>query len=96
MVAPLPFDLNEVDPLDAWKSWLPAKNEWSRKWAAHLFRRAAFGAKPDEIARALAEGFPKTLERLLVGAPDANELLGLFTEIGQVLQGNSRTFGCGG
>jgi hypothetical protein len=83
MAAPLPSDLNDVDPFDAWKPWLPAKNEWSRKWAAHLFRRAAFGAKPVEINRALAEGFPKTLERLLVGAPDANEVLELFTEIGQ-------------
>lgn len=83
MVAPLPIDLNNVDPVEAWKPWQPTKAEWSRKWAAHLFRRAGFGATPVEVDRAVAEGFPKSLDKLLLGAPDANELVELFTELGQ-------------
>ncbi len=83
MAAPLPLDLKLVDPVDAWKPWQPTRVEWSRKWAAHLFRRAAFGAKPAELDRALTEGLPKTLERILVGAPDADALLEMYTEAGQ-------------
>jgi hypothetical protein len=50
--------------------------------AAHLFRRAAFGAKPSEIDRALGDGLPKTLDKLLAGAPDAEALLEVYTEAG--------------
>jgi len=83
MATPLPADLNKVDRTEAWKPWTPTADEpWNRKWAAHLFRRAAFGATPAEIDRALTEGFPKTLERLLAGAPDASDLADVFSEAG--------------
>ena len=45
-------DLAKVDPADAWKPWQPAAGEWNRKWVAHLFRRAGFGAS------ALSGGVP--------------------------------------
>src|SRR4051812_38880161 len=46
-MAPLPADLSKVNPADAWQPWLPTADEpWDRKRAAHLFRRAAFGATP--------------------------------------------------
>jgi hypothetical protein len=84
MATPLPADLNKVDRTEAWKPWTPTADEpWDRKWVAHLFRRAAFGATPAEIDRALTDGFPKTLERLLVGAPDAAEWLKFFSETGE-------------
>ena len=68
MAVPLPADLSKVDPTEAWKPWSPtADGRWDRHRAAHLYRRAAFGATPSEIDRALTEGFPKTLERLLKG-----------------------------
>lgn len=38
---------------------------WDRARAAHLYRRAAFGATPDEIERALDEGLDGTVDRLL-------------------------------
>jgi hypothetical protein len=79
----LPADLTQVDPADAWKPWNPGANGWNRKWAAHLYRRAAFGAAPAEMDRALGEGFPKTLERLVAGEPDAAEKLELLNETGQ-------------
>lgn len=79
----LPADLTKVDPADAWKPWNPGTDGWTRKWAAHLYRRAGFGATPTELERALTDGFPKTLDRLLTGEPDAAERLELLTETGQ-------------
>lgn len=38
---------------------------WDEARAAHLYRRAAFGATPDEIERALDEGLEATVDRLL-------------------------------
>lgn len=83
MADALPADLTKVDPADAWKPWNPGTDGWTRKWAAHLYRRAGFGATPAEMDRALADGFPKTLDRLLTGEPDAAERLELLTETGQ-------------
>lgn len=84
MATPLPVDLNKVDREEAWKTWTPTADEpWDRKRIAHLFRRAAFGATPAEIDTALADGFPKTLERLILGRPDADGLLELFSETGE-------------
>ena len=83
-MAALPADLERVDPTEAWTPWTPSRDEpWDRKRASHLFRRAAFGATPAELDRALADGFSKTLERLLKGEPDAADRLELLTESGQ-------------
>ena len=38
---------------------------WDRARAAHLYRRAAFGATPADIERALDEGLEATVDRLL-------------------------------
>jgi hypothetical protein len=81
--APLPSDLSKVDPSDAWKPWQPAAGEWNRKWVAHLYRRAAFGARPAELDKALADGPGKTLDKLLAGEPDAADRLDLLTETGK-------------
>lgn len=80
----LPSELSKVDPADAWKPWQPGSPApWDRKWAAHLFRRATFGATPAEMERAMADGFEKTLARLLAGEPDTAERTDLLTETGQ-------------
>ncbi len=80
--APLPSDISKVDPTEAWAPWQPAAGQWNRKWAAHLYRRAAFGANEARLRNAVADGLPKTLDTLTTGAPDAAELLELFTEAG--------------
>ncbi|HSN69378.1 MAG TPA: DUF1800 domain-containing protein [Thermoanaerobaculia bacterium] len=41
-----------------------ASISWNRESAAHLYRRAAFGATAEEIDRALAEGLDATVARL--------------------------------
>jgi uncharacterized protein (DUF1800 family) len=50
---------------DSWlEPWQPRAGEWDRAAAQHLFRRAGFGARPEELERALAEGPAPTLARL--------------------------------
>ncbi|WP_202920197.1 hypothetical protein [Urbifossiella limnaea] len=46
-------------------------------------RRAAFGPAPTNTARALADGFSRTLDRLLVGEPDAAERLAMCEDAGR-------------
>lgn len=81
--AALPSDLSKVDPADAWKPWQPAAGAFTRKWAAHLFRRAAFGATEARLQLALRDGPAKTLDVLLAGEPDAADRLELLTETGR-------------
>ena len=45
--------------------WQPQAGEWDRSAVLHLFRRAGFGARPEELELALAEGLEPTLARLL-------------------------------
>jgi uncharacterized protein (DUF1800 family) len=62
--------LEQVDPAQAWQPWQPTPADpWSRKWAGHLYRRAAFGATHQELETAVKQGLPATLERLLKGDP---------------------------
>jgi uncharacterized protein (DUF1800 family) len=80
----LPSSLSKVDPADAWKPWRPSSAiPWDQKWVAHLYRRAAFGPSTADTTRALADGFPKTLDRLLNGEPDATALLEVMTDTGR-------------
>jgi uncharacterized protein (DUF1800 family) len=68
--APAPLD--KIDPAEAWKPWEPdAQNPWGRKWAGHLYRRAAFGANLAELDEAEQKGHKATLELILNGDPKA-------------------------
>jgi hypothetical protein len=84
MSAPLPADLARVDPADAWKSWQPdARQPFDAKWAAHLFRRAAFGATPDEIQAAVRDGVDKTLDHVFAGDPRAASRAAFLADTGE-------------
>src|SRR5215207_5151117 len=77
--------LDKLDPADAWTPWKPgASDPWDRKWAAHLYRRAGFGASTDELAQATKRGFAETLELLLNGEPGANDLVSTLHDTGRV------------
>ena len=60
---------NPLDSLDPAWAWAPYKPDnarpWSLRWAAHLYRRAAFGATWDQLQRAVAEGPSRTIDKLL-------------------------------
>jgi uncharacterized protein (DUF1800 family) len=84
MVGTLP-PLDQLDPVEAWEPWLPTvADPWSRKWAAHLYRRAAFGASREDLLEAERLGPEGTLDRLFRGSPDAVELRETFDDIGRV------------
>jgi hypothetical protein len=81
MATPLP-PLEKIDAADAWQPWRPSADDpWTRKWAAHLFRRAAFGASREELNEAEKLGFDGTLDLLLHGRAQAEDVLTL-TDVG--------------
>ncbi len=77
--------LDQIDPADAWQPWEPsAADPWGRKWAAHLYRRAAFGPGREDLVEAERLGPDGTLDLLLRGAPHAEELLRTLTDVGRI------------
>jgi hypothetical protein len=87
-------------PADAWQPWRPdAKNPWNLKWAAHLFRRAAFGAPAydgqlgtwEGLQRAVKEGPEATITRLLDGGPGLKDFDVMLDDLGPRL-GKRRPF----
>jgi Protein of unknown function (DUF1800) len=84
MAATLPT-LDQIDPAEAWKPWRPTSADpWGRKWAAHLYRRAGFGPSRAELIEADRLGPQGTLDLLLRGRPQAEELLKTLTDVGRL------------
>jgi uncharacterized protein (DUF1800 family) len=91
----LPFD--KLDPAAEWAAWTPAGDRpWDARWAAHLYRRAAFGATRDELKQAVADGMDVTVDKLLAapkeprrrppavsGPPPVNPATGMPDATGQ-------------
>lgn len=90
--------LSQVDPRDAWAAWEPTPEQpWNRKWASHLYRRAAFGTPlrrgqetaADAISRAVSLGFEACFEQLFV-EPAANDPFEtLMTDLAPVTDANN-------
>ena len=58
--------LDALDPAAAWAPWTPAPDQpWDARWAAHLYRRAAFGPTRDDLRAAVADGMDATVDKLL-------------------------------
>jgi uncharacterized protein (DUF1800 family) len=75
--------LDRLDPARAWGRWEPGSGDpWGRKWAGHLYRRAAFGAGPAELADAEKDGPAGTIDRLLAGGPRAASLVSFLEREG--------------
>jgi uncharacterized protein (DUF1800 family) len=76
--------LNEIAPADAWQPWQPtAADPWERKWAAHLYRRAAFGPSRAELLEAERLGPQGTLDLLMTGRPETAQLTKEIEEVGR-------------
>jgi hypothetical protein len=77
--------LDRIDPGQAWQRWRPSSADpWGRKWAAHLYRRAAFGPSRADLVEAQRLGPAGTLDLLLRGRPQAGELRQTMDDIGRV------------
>lgn len=62
-----------MDPRWAWQPWEPsAEQPWDRRAAAHLMRRAGFGASCQQLDEIVALGHSAAIERLVDQSLDAN------------------------
>src|SRR5262249_29429083 len=79
---------DSIDPELAWQPWRPtAEDPWGRKWAAHLYRRAGFGASREELIEAERLGPEGTLDLLMRGRPYAREVEETFMDVGRIAAG---------
>src|SRR6266540_4724388 len=70
---------------EAWAPWQPtAADPWSRKWSAHLYCRAGFGASREEMVDAEKRGHEAALDLLLRGKPEAAATLRTLLDSGRV------------
>src|SRR4051812_3631699 len=77
--------LDQLDPSEAWKPRQPtAEDPLGGKWAAHLYRRAAFGPSPEDLVEAEHLGARGTLDLLLGGRPNAAEMTETLVDVGRV------------
>lgn len=66
------LDLNALDPQAAWRPYEPtASTPWTRARAAHLFRRAGFGASSEELDTATRDTPASVLDRLFAPGSEA-------------------------
>ncbi|HEV3448943.1 MAG TPA: DUF1800 domain-containing protein, partial [Gemmataceae bacterium] len=84
-MAPALRTLDDIDLAEPWQPWRPtAGDPWNRKWAAHLYRRAAFGPSRDDLLEAERLGPQATLDLLFEGRPQAGELAESLTNVGRI------------
>ncbi|HWG44897.1 MAG TPA: DUF1800 domain-containing protein [Gemmataceae bacterium] len=84
MAPPALHPLKELDAAREWQAWQPdERRHWDRKWAGHLYRRAGFGATLDELRAAERRGPQATIDLLLKGEPECDELMPALVTAGQ-------------
>jgi uncharacterized protein (DUF1800 family) len=62
--------LDKLDPAAEWAPWKPAKDEWTAKWVAHLYRRAGFGPTKDELRAGTNAGVEAAVNQLFAAPKD--------------------------
>jgi uncharacterized protein (DUF1800 family) len=73
--------LDQLDPAVEWAAWKPSADDpWSAKWAAHLYRRAAFGATRDELREATTAGVEATIEKLFAAPKESVKRPAIITQ----------------
>jgi uncharacterized protein (DUF1800 family) len=62
----------DLDPHEAWQPWEPSpQRPWTRRLAAHLYRRAGFAASSSTLDWSVANGLAATLDALFADEPTA-------------------------
>jgi len=81
------------DPAACWSRWQPAgADRWDENKAAHLHRRAGFGATWGQARRDTADGLDRAVRRVLEGethGPDGRTAQE-FAEIAEAMVGSAR------
>jgi uncharacterized protein (DUF1800 family) len=67
----MPLETDTIDPAWAWQAFEPNDGqEWNRTLAAHLFRRATFGATAAQIDAAVKQSPASVVEQIMRGSED--------------------------
>lgn len=92
----MPARSSTLDPARAWEPAPP--EQWNRKWAAHLYRRAAFGFPPGAVAtetpawqalqQAVDRGPDAAVDELLAGGPEQSRYNELMDSLGERIAGS--------
>jgi uncharacterized protein (DUF1800 family) len=83
-------DLNTVDPTWAWRPFEPsADRPWNRPLAAHLHRRAGFGATGEELKKTVERGLPATLDGLLDAGQASKEFDARIEQLATAVLGSN-------
>jgi uncharacterized protein (DUF1800 family) len=70
----MPSALETIDPAWAWRPFEPTKEQpWDRKLAAHLFRRAAFGATSAQLDDAVSQSPADVVQQIMRGSQEAGD-----------------------
>jgi uncharacterized protein (DUF1800 family) len=70
----MPSALETIDPVWAWRPFAPTKEQqWNRTLAAHLFRRAAFGATPAQLDHAVKQSPASVVQQIMRGSQNASD-----------------------
>lgn len=70
----MPLALNAVDPTWAWEPFVPSDAcEWNRTTAAHLFRRAAFGATAAQIDDAVKQSPTSVVQQIVRDSAETSD-----------------------
>ncbi len=62
-----------IDPAWAWSPYEPGQNSWTRRQAAHLFRRAGFAASSEELDKAITQKPSELVSSLVNNRPETDE-----------------------
>jgi uncharacterized protein (DUF1800 family) len=66
--------LDSVDPAWAWQPFVPTNERpWTKRLAAHLYRRAAFGENAAKIAEAAQQSPESVVRQILTGGTESEE-----------------------
>ncbi len=88
------MDWNRIDPQWAWAPYEPSRDApWNLQRAAHLYRRAAFGANWTQLQQALEQGPRRTVEQLLQGSADQHTFYQQMEQVALATLGNNRAGG---
>ena len=78
-----------ADPKWAWATYEPdAGRPWNLRLAAHLYRRAAFGADWTQLRQAISEGPQRTVDRLLRPQVDVDAFSRAYDEQESIAAGS--------